>query len=141
MTIVKRQNGFPSLFDSFLKSEWPLTGTISDGALSQPAVNIKENPEGFNLEMAAPGLKKALLKVDIDNNLLSISYEEQNEETSEKENYSRREFNYKSFKRSFTLPDTVDSENINASYQDGVLQLSIPKKAELTKAVRQIEIK
>ena len=91
--------------------------------------------------MAAPGLKKDLLKVDIDNNLLSISYEEQNEETSEKENYSRREFNYKSFKRSFTLPDTVDSENINASYQDGVLQLSIPKKAELTKAVRQIEIK
>ncbi|TXC78510.1 Hsp20/alpha crystallin family protein [Luteibaculum oceani] len=147
MTIVKRNNGLlPDFFSSLLNEDWPITNGVSDGALSVPAVNIRENEKGFMLELAAPGYAKEDLKIDLDDRLLTLSAEIKEERNSSSSNenpekFTRREFNYSSFKRSFTLPETIDESNIEASYQDGLLKVSLPKKAELTKPMRQIAIK
>lgn len=109
-------------------------------ASSRPLVNISETETGFGIELAAPGLSKEDFKIDLDHNLLTISVDKKAENTEEKDNYTKREFNYFSFKRSFTLPETVDSEAIKGSYENGVLQVSLPKKAEVQKAKRAIEI-
>lgn len=108
-----------------------------------PAVNIKETETGFELELAAPGLKKDQFSIEVDQNLLTISSErkDENESKNAEGTYSRREFSYSAFKRSFTLPETVDSEKIEAQYEDGVLHIAIPKKEEaLPKPKRLIEI-
>ncbi|MGZ8557421.1 MAG: Hsp20/alpha crystallin family protein [Chitinophagaceae bacterium] len=138
MTIVKRNgnlhNSFPALFNDFFtrnmfnwgESDFSNTGTTI------PAVNIKETNEGFEVEMAAPGMKKNDFKIELEGNLLTISSETSNQ-TGEKEGdrYSRREFSYQSFQRSFTLAkDVLDAEKIKAKYEDGMLHLSIPKKEE-----------
>jgi HSP20 family protein len=95
-----------------------------------PAVNIKEDENGFIVEMAAPGMKKDDFKIELNQNILSISSELESENKEENERYTRREFSYRSFSRSFNLPDTVDSEKIEAKYKEGVLMLNIPKKEE-----------
>lgn len=143
MTIIKRNNpAFPNLFDQFLKNDWPFQGGIADGASTVPAVNIKENKDGFTLELAAPGFKKDDLKVDVEDQVLILSAELKDEKVNEGENYTRREFNYNSFKRSFTLPDTIDLDRVDASFNDGLLVVSLPKKEELTRnKQKQIAIK
>lgn len=108
-----------------------------------PAINIKETETRFELELAAPGLKKDQFHIEVEQNLLTIASErkEENEEKNSEGTYSRREFSYSSFKRSFTLPETVDSERIEAQYENGVLHVAIPKKEEaLPKPKRLIEI-
>lgn len=108
---------------------------------SIPAVNIKDNTEGFELELAVPGMKKDDFTVEIDNDVLTISSELKTENEESKENYTRKEFSYSSFKRAFTLPETVDGSKIDAKYEDGVLKLTLPKKQEaLPKPKRLIEI-
>ncbi len=108
---------------------WDTNFSNSDATL--PAVNIKETENSYEVEMAAPGLKKDDFKIELDNNVLTIS-SEKSEETQEgngNEKYSRREFSYQSFQRSFTLPkEVVDEDKIEAHYREGVLQLRIPKK-------------
>lgn len=99
-----------------------------------PLVNIKENKDSFNIEMAAPGLKKEDFKIDVEGNLLTISSEKETEKKEEDKSYSKREYNYSSFSRSFTLPETANAEKINAKYVDGVLHLFVPKKEEAVKA-------
>ena len=94
--------------------------------------------------MAVPGLKKEDFKINIDRNILTISSESQteNEERDEKKNYTRREFNYQSFTRSFTMPsDIVDVERIEAKYDNGILKLAVPKRENAKKEVKSIEIK
>jgi HSP20 family protein len=106
-------------------------------------VNIKETKDGFEVEMAAPGMKKNDFKIELENNMLTISSETTNQNIeNEGDRYSRREYSYQSFQRSFTLPrEVVDSEKINAKYEDGVLKLMIPKKEEAKqKPPRQILI-
>jgi HSP20 family protein len=108
-----------------------------------PAVNIRENAENFIVEMAAPGMNKEDFKIELEGNDLRISSEKRSEnETKDGERYTRREYSYQSFQRSFTLPrDVVDVDQINAKYENGVLQLSIPKKEEAKqKPPRMIEI-
>lgn len=108
---------------------------------SFPAVNVLETENAFKIELAAPGLKKEDFKVNIHENSLTISTEkkEETEETAGK--YTRKEFNFSSFKRTFTLPKSVDSEKIVATYNDGVLGLELPKKEEAKpKEPRLIEI-
>ena len=104
---------------------------FSNADTTLPAVNIKETENSYEVEMAAPGLKKDDFKIELDNNVLTIS-SEKSEETQEgngNEKYSRREFSYQSFQRSFTLPkEVVDEDKIEAHYREGVLQLRIPKK-------------
>jgi len=147
MTLIKRSDNlfpsFPSFFDDFLTRDlfdWP---KLSVGT-SVPAVNIKENENGYEVEVAAPGLSKDDFHVELDNNVLTISSEKEikNEEKDKEGNYTRQEFSYSTFRRSFTLPnDVVDIEKIDAKYKDGVLRLSLPKREEAKpKPIKTIKI-
>lgn len=107
---------------------------------SQPKVNVRETKEDFQLEMAAPGLKKDDFNVKIEDDHLIISAEVKNESSEDNEDYKRREFNYSSFERRYYLPESVNAEAVNARYEDGILHLSIPKKEEVKPETKVIEI-
>ncbi|XHR96043.1 Hsp20/alpha crystallin family protein [Mucilaginibacter sp. UC70_90] len=106
-----------------------------------PAANISETEDHYHVELAAPGLKKEDFKINLDRNVLNISVERQNESSDVQKNYSKREYSYSSFVRSFTLPDSANAENIEAAYTDGVLKIDIAKREEAKAIRRQIEIK
>jgi HSP20 family protein len=109
--------------------------------MSLPKVNIKETAEAFVVDMAVPGLKKSDFHIDIDNQVLSISTEMKEENEQKEDNYTRREFGYSSFKRIFTLPESVDDGKIDANYKDGILSILLPKKEEAKqKPARTIKI-
>ncbi len=140
-----RRNAFPVLFeDAFFKDLFDLNPkTTPESSKSIPSVNVKETDTAFHVELAAPGLKKEDFNLSVENNVLTISSEVKKEENTSDEDgkYSRKEFSYSSFSRSFTLDDQhTDIDNISASYEAGVLSLSIPKKAEAEKAKKTIEI-
>ncbi|MCF8297788.1 MAG: Hsp20/alpha crystallin family protein [Saprospiraceae bacterium] len=144
MNLIKRNEElFPGLWNDFFDDNWFGVPNIARAGTSVPAVNIKDTEKSYEIEMAAPGMKKENFKVDLDKNMLSISSEQQSEETDKAKdgNYTRREFSYHSFKRAFTLPDIAEFEKISASYKDGILHISIPKKEEaLPKPIKVIEI-
>jgi HSP20 family protein len=144
MAIVRFSNQFPRLFDRFFEGDlfdWS-NRNFSDTNTTLPSVNIKESSEAFDVEVAAPGFSKDEFKIELNNDLLTISSEKQLEnETTEGENFTRREFSYQSFSRTFTLPNTVNSDNIGAKYENGILKVSIPKKEEAKpKPAKQISI-
>jgi len=146
MSLIKRNeaNWLPSVFDDMFKTDW-LGGTTNVNSIgtSIPAVNIKETEDNFSVEVAAPGKTKEDFNIELDNDVLTISSEEkQKNETSEKSGrYTRKEFSYSTFKRAFSLPDSVDSEKISASYKDGVLTIALPKREEAkVQAKRMIDI-
>lgn len=143
MNLIKTNNlRFPSILDELLKPDW--LGGMQTFNVDVPAVNIKETDLNFELELAAPGKKKEDFDIEIDHNVLTISSEDKSEteEKDEEGRYTRKEFNYSSFRRAFTLPETINPEKINANYQDGVLKISLPKREEaLPKPKRMIEIK
>ncbi|MEI2271285.1 Hsp20/alpha crystallin family protein [Sphingobacterium sp. ML3W] len=115
---------------------------ISDRLVSRvPAVNISESEKSFKIEMAAPGLDKSDFRINVDKNLITISAEKKEEQVSEEKLYSKKEFNYSSFSRSFTLPETVDYSNIEAAYEGGILILTVGKKEDAIIAKRLIEVK
>ena len=141
MKVINYQNpkgfisNFDNLFDSFFNNN--LSNFVgSDYFLSNPSTNIKETEEGYEIELAAPGLEKEDFKLNLDKDILTIEAKRENksekinesEETTEK--FVRREFNFTSFKRSFTLPETVNAENIGAKYENGILNITLPKKEE-----------
>ncbi|WP_394970684.1 Hsp20/alpha crystallin family protein [uncultured Croceitalea sp.] len=140
MSIVKRNNMlFPALMNDIFKPDW--FGGMENLNNKVPAVNILENEASFELELAIPGFKKDDFNIEIDDNILTISSEVKSEKENNMDNYTRREFSYSSFKRAFTLPETIDEAKINANYEDGILRLSLPKKEEaLPKPKRLIEI-
>ncbi len=109
--------------------------------MSLPKVNIKETAEAYLVEMAVPGLKKSDFNIDLHNQILTISMNKE-EETEQKDgNYTRKEFGYASFKRTFSLPETVNDGDIKAHYNDGILKIQLPKKEEARqKPVRTIKI-
>jgi HSP20 family protein len=124
-------NQFPSLFrDDFATPEFKPFAPV----------NVKEVENGYLLEVVAPGLEKDAFKIDLDKNLLTVSAEKKNEDESKTEKQLRREYSFKSFKRSFTLDENIDAENIDAKYVNGVLTISLSKKAEMKPAVKQITI-
>lgn len=141
MSIVKRQNVlFPSLINEILRPDW-FGGVDAYNKHYAPAVNVKETDNEFELEMAIPGRKKEDIKIEIDKEVLTISSEITQEEHETEENYTRKEFSFSSFKRVFTLPESVDADKINASYEDGILRFVLPKKEEaLPKPKRMVEI-
>ncbi|HPD65082.1 MAG TPA: Hsp20/alpha crystallin family protein [Bacteroidia bacterium] len=107
-----------------------------------PAVNILENKDSFSVELAAPGLNKNDFKINLENNLLTIECSKEDKKEEKDERFTRREFCYSSFQRSFTLPNTIDTNKIDAKYEDGVLKINLPKKEEAKeKPARQISIK
>ena len=147
MTLVKfnsdkSNNGsllptFNDVFDSIFNDTF-----FSDRMVTRvPAANISETEDHFHVELAAPGLKKEDFKISLDRNVLSISVEQQTENSDAPKNYSKREYSYSSFVRSFTLPDSANSEQIDAAYTDGVLKIDIAKREEAKAVRRQIEIK
>ena len=140
MNIVRknRANYFPFGFENAMR---PKFETFVNSQNQFPAVNIKENENSFEILLAAPGLNKEDFSIEIDENILKISSEfKQNEEVKD-EKFSRREFNFSSFKRAFTLPETINEDKIEASYVNGILQLVLPKKEEaLPKEKRSIQI-
>lgn len=140
MSIIKRKSlVLPSLMDEFLKPDW--FGGMENFKSTLPAVNIKEGEKAFELELAIPGFKKADFNIQVDENVLTVSSELKSENETKEENYTRREFAYSSFKRAFTLPETIDEDKITANYEDGILRLGLPKREEaLPKPKRLIEI-
>lgn len=144
MTLVRFKQDFKpsvnSLFDTFF--DRPMTDFFSDSALIRqiPAVNIKETETQYSVELAAPGLKKEDFKISLDKDVLSISAELTSESNDEQNGHTRREFSYNSFKRSFTLPEKANKEEIKAAYENGILTLSIPKVTQKAETSRLIEI-
>jgi HSP20 family protein len=124
--------------DLFDDDFFPVLNTRSS---SMPAVNIREDEKKFTLELAVPGIDKKDLKIDVDKDLLTISSESKKETEENTEGYKRKEFNFTSFCRSFQLPDNVNKEKIEASYKDGILNVSLPKVSEeKNKITKQIKI-
>ena len=144
MTQVKASRGgdfFPVLSDIFDNDIFSGNNWIGR-TFNQvsPAVNIKESSKEFNIEFAAPGFKKEDFKINLEENILTIAAEKDNEKNEENERFTRKEFSYSSFSRSFTLPNTINSEKIDAKYDSGILKLSISKKDE-SNSIPKKEIK
>lgn len=140
MSLVKRNNViFPSLMNDIFNPDW--FGGMENSNKNMPAVNIIENDNDFVLELSAPGFKKDDFNIELDNDLLTISSEVKTENQVKEEKFTKKEFSYNSFKRTFTLPETIDEGKINAVYENGILKLVIPKKEEaLPKPKRLIDI-
>ena len=136
--------GFTNFFDNFEKNYEEL---INNSKGDVPSVNIIENEKDFIIEFAAPGVKKEDFNINLDNQILTVSreIEDENEDLpaeqeSKKENYTRREFVYRNFSRSFTLPKSVKFDSIAADYDAGILKICIPKIKEKAKLSREIKI-
>ncbi|CAH0305751.1 18 kDa heat shock protein [Pedobacter sp. Bi27] len=129
--------GFNDIFESVLGDTF-----FSDRRInSLPAVNILESGEEYDIELAAPGLKKEDFKISVERDMLTISTGQYSENNTSEKTYNRREFSYSAFTRAFTLPESADVDRIQASYIDGVLKLTLPKKEEAKAVSRQIEIR
>lgn len=114
---------------------------ISDRTSSLPAVNIRENEKSYLIDLAIPGMDKKDLKIDINEDVLTISSETKNETEDSRNGFKRKEFSYSSFCRSFYIPENVERETIEATYKDGILEVTLPKlKEEKNKISREIKI-
>ncbi|NND31173.1 MAG: Hsp20/alpha crystallin family protein [Saprospiraceae bacterium] len=148
MKLQKKGNGrqirplFRDLFDDFwgtnkfFEGEW-----LPTPRFKTPAVNIKDNDKDFEIEVAAPGLAKDDFEVTIENGILCVSSEKEEKTEEKTDNYTREEFNYSAFSRSFALPENVDPESVDAKYKDGVLKLTLKKLALATPETKKIQIK
>lgn len=149
MTLIRRNQNyfpsFPSFFDNFLSrdlTDWN-NRNYSNTDTTLPAVNVKEDDEKYQIEVAAPGMKKEDFKIKLENDVLSISSEKKEDKEEKNGNYTRREFSYQSFQRSFSIPEGhIVGDKITASYKDGVLQIELPKREEVKpQPPKEIEIK
>ncbi len=135
--IKKNEMVLPSLLNEIFKPDW--FGGLEPRKTTTPAVNVKDNEKEFELDLAVPGFKKEDFNIEVDDNVLTISAEVKTEDEETTGKFTRKEFAFASFKRSFNLPDTVDADHISADYQNGILKLSLPKKEEaLPKPKRSI---
>ncbi|MCU0443952.1 MAG: Hsp20/alpha crystallin family protein [Microscillaceae bacterium] len=148
MTLVKWNtprplNTFGNLVDNFFGSDW-LENLERDWATMTPSVNVKDTDNKVVVEVAAPGMHKEDFTIKVENDVLNIIAEAKHENETKDENarFVRREFRYESFRRAFTLPKTIDSEKIEAHYENGILTLDLPKRPELqAKPVKNVDIK
>lgn len=135
----------PSVFNDFFKpwNEWFDRPALFDRVTTLPAINVKENSDNYTVSLAAPGLKKEDFKLDIEGNMLTISCEKEELEEEKEEKFTRKEYDYFSFSRSFTLPEDVKKEAIDARYEDGVLNIRLPRLEEAKKlaAAKTIAVK
>ncbi len=134
MLAKRNENYLPSFFDRFWNNElmdWNRSNFSSTNT-SLPAVNVKETDDDFVIELAAPGMNKKDFKISFNNNILTISSEIKNEKEEKDDNYTRKEFSYQSFQRSFTVPDNmVNGDKISAKYNEGILNIVLPKREEV----------
>ncbi|MFL5752286.1 MAG: Hsp20/alpha crystallin family protein [Bacteroidia bacterium] len=150
MTLIKVNNqkplvdknnfGFSPLFDEVFDNF--LGGSVfNKPAMNRvPAVNINESDKAYEIEFAAPGYEKDEFKINLSQNILTVSAEKKNQKEDKQEGYTRREFNFSSFKRSFTLPDSAKEDEIRAEYKNGILHVSIPKEDNGKSKSREIAI-
>lgn len=127
--------GLTSTFNDFFEpwSDWFQDGVLSK-QLSLPKVNITEDKNSYNLDVAAPGLHKKDFKIDVNGNVLTVSAQKEENKEEKEEQYTRQEYNYSSFSRSFTLPEEVELSKIEATYDGGILKLVLPKDGKAAKA-------
>ncbi len=134
----------PFVFDDFFKpwNEW-FDGGLSARTLNVPAVNITEHKDEYLVSLAVPGMKKDDFQIDVDGNMLTISSEKEETKEEKEKKFTRKEYNYSSFSRTFTLPEEVNREKIEARYEDGVLKIALPRKEEAKKllASKHIAVK
>ncbi len=149
MTLVRRNQNyfpsFPSFFDNIFSRDlmdWS-NKNYSNTDSTLPAVNVSEDEDKFSIEVAAPGMKKEDFKVRIENDVLTISSEKKEEKEEKNNSYTRKEFCYQSFQRSFSIPEGhILGEKITASYTDGILHIELPKREEVKpQPPKEIEIK
>lgn len=137
MTLVKRNyNNWNNLFDELFN------GASSDYAkdLNTPPVNIQETNDAFQVDLVAPGLQKQDFKISVDGGLLTIAYEKATEQETKVEKLHRQEYSFKSFKRTFTLDEKINAEAIAAKYENGILQITLPKKEEIKVQPKEISV-
>lgn len=137
LTLNKAMERMPFVFDDYFKpwNEWFDNGNsnIWGTAMNIPAVNITEHKDAYEVSLAVPGMKKDDFKIDVAGNMLTISSEKEETKEEEDKKFTRKEYNYSSFSRSFTLPEEINREKINAKYDNGILKISLPRKEEATK--------
>lgn len=133
--LARRTERLPFLFDDFFTSPWNdwFNGGLSAKLTNTPLVNISERKDDYLVSLAVPGLKKEDFKIDVEGSMLTISSEIEESTEEKEEKFTRKEYSYSSFERSFTLPDEVNKEKIDAQYKDGVLKIVLPKKEEAKK--------
>ncbi len=138
MSLIKRD--FPMLtnLSDFFDDDW-FPGRVFKNNWT-PAVNVVEEDNQYEIEVAAPGLKKEDFNVEIENGVLTISGKTEKEDEEKKKNYTRREFSSRSFVKSFTLPENVDEEKMKAKYADGVLQLTLAKSEKALPQKKAVKI-
>ncbi|HLV52739.1 MAG TPA: Hsp20/alpha crystallin family protein [Cryomorphaceae bacterium] len=130
---------FDSIFNDFFEGE--MLPRRTGRSANVPSANIKETETGFEVELAVPGMKKEDFDIEVNEDLLSIRAEQKSETTDENEKFTKREFNYSSFVRSFRLPENVEADKIKAGYKEGILHLEIPKtKVDENPKLRKIAI-
>lgn len=138
---MSSNNWFPTMFDEFFNNEW-----MPQVRAAEPAVNVKEDANGYTMEVAAPGITKDCCKIHInhDGNLVvAVENKDEHKDEDKKEHYIRREFSSFSYQQTYTLPDNVEKDKVSAKVEDGVLTINMPKSAkeEEKKIQRQIEVK
>lgn len=146
MTLVKVNNPISKSFDSMFKDffqDFPSTisRAVRDEVLQFPPVNITEKEGSYLADLAVPGFEKADFKINVDGDLLTISAEKKEEKTEENEKTIRKEFSQKTFRRTFTLNDRIDTDTISANYENGILRVTMPKVEVAKPQAREISIK
>jgi len=140
--LAKANERKSSVLDDFFKpwNEW-FDGGLWGRTINIPAVNIIEHKDEYMVSLAVPGMKKDDFKIDVDANMLTISSEKEENKEEKDKKFTRKEYNYSSFRRSFTLPEEINKEKIDATYEDGVLKIALPCKEEVKKNEKHIVIK
>jgi HSP20 family protein len=142
--LINQTERMPYLFNDFFKpwNEWFNNDTFLAKAISVPAVNITEHKDQYEVALAVPGMKKSDFKIDLDDNMLTISSEKEESSEEKEKKFTRKEYSYSSFSRSFSMPEEINKDKIEAKYEDGVLKISLPRKVKAEKPMaKKISIK
>lgn len=140
--IKKSETGFPSVFSDLFDYDKFFGGQpFKNFQNNFPAVNVKETDKDYKIELAVPGFKKENINVHLDNDILHIMAENKNEKNEENEKFTRKEFSFNSFSRSFQLPKSANNEKIDAKYENGILKIAVNKKTEAIKSNNKKQIK
>ncbi len=136
------RNYVPAYWDDFFNDNFFNQVNSKSCHPASPAVNVIEDEQGFRIEVSAPGVQRDDFNLEVENDVLTISTGQEESKDEQKQNFLRREFDFRTFNRSFQLPESVDQEQISAKHDAGILTLSLPKKEEeVQKAARQIAVK
>ena len=138
LPIIRTRNFRPVFASDFFNNGFdsPYSGNGS----GKPAVNIREDEKQFSIEVALPGLSREDIKIEIEKDMLMISSERKGEKEESRNGYTRKEFGYSSFCRNFHIPENVDAEKISAAFNNGILNVELPKTKEETKLSRTVKI-